>query len=123
MNKTVLIVDDDEGILDALSLVIATAGYTVIATVKGEEAYETAKKQRPDIILLDVLLSGSNGRDICEQLKKDDITKYIPVLMISAHPSGMTRAFACGADDFLAKPFDVDVLLEKVQQGLCIKHS
>jgi len=70
----------------------------------------------PDILLLDMLLSGQNGREITKQLKSQDSTKYIPIILFSAYPSAEDDARRVGADDFIAKPFDIDVLLAKIEQ-------
>lgn len=111
MGKTILVVDDDESILDAISLILEDSGYTIITLSKGNQTIEKAIALTPDLILLDVLMSGSDGRDICKMLKSDERTKAIPVVMISAHPSAKKDLMAYGADDFLAKPFDTDDLL------------
>ncbi len=66
------------------------------------------------MILLDVLLSGKDGREIVKYLKSQDETRYIPVIMFSAHPSAEETARKAGADDFIAKPFDIDELLVKI---------
>ena len=112
----ILVVDDDESILDAISLVLEEEGYIVETTLKGEETYTKIASFKPDVIVLDVLMSGSDGRQICKRLKKDPIIKRIPVIMISAHPTAKYSVMECGADDFLAKPFDTNCLLEKVEK-------
>jgi DNA-binding response OmpR family regulator len=114
--KRILVVDDDEGILDAISMFLAEEGYTVSTTPKGEETYKKIDEFHPDVILLDVLMSGSDGRDICRKLKRDEKTRKIPVIMISAHPSAAKSVFEFGADDFLAKPFETEELILKVTQ-------
>ncbi len=114
----ILVVDDDESILDAITLILEEEKYEVETTPKGEEAYTKTTLFLPDLILLDVLMSGSDGRLICRQLKTDDSTKKIPVIMISAHPSAKNGAFECGAEDFLPKPFDMYQLLGKIQLHL-----
>ena|SRR5258708_2290308 len=118
MAKRILVVDDDESILDAVSLILEEAGYSVETTCKAEEIYEKIATYHPDGILLDVLMSGNDGRDICKNLKQDPTTKYIPIIMISAHPSAKEGVLECGADDFLAKPFETDELLKKVEKHL-----
>jgi len=114
----VLVVDDDPDILDALQLTLEDAGYEVTTSEKGEYAENLRDTERglPDIIILDVLLSGKDGRIICQKLKSREDTKHIPILMISAHPNARQSIEAVGADDFLAKPFDVDDLLAKVAE-------
>lgn len=114
INKKVLIVDDDEGILDAISLILEDEGYTVKTSSDGDSTFRVVKKLHPNIILLDVLLSGSDGREICKILKNNTETKDIPVVMISAHPTAKKSIREYGADAFLAKPFEASELLTTV---------
>lgn len=111
MNKKILVVDDDEGIVDALSLMLEEYGYKVSSTLRGEETYQKVVKFRPDLIFLDILMSGADGRIICQKLKSNSKTKSIPIVMISAHPSAKKHAIRVGADGFLAKPFETDDLI------------
>ncbi len=112
----VLVVDDDESILDAICITLEDFGYTVATIMKGNEIYQKIRTFHPDVILLDVLMSGSDGREICRNIKGDNATKKIPVVMISAHPSANKGARECGANDFLAKPFETKDLLTKIEQ-------
>ena len=109
----ILVVDDDPDILDALQFLLEFAGYEVKTTEKGEyaENLRDANDGLPNVIILDVLLSGKDGRLICKKLKSQEETKHIPIIMISAHPNARQSVAAVGADDFVAKPFDVDELL------------
>lgn len=121
-NRTIkiLAVDDDPDILDALRFTLEDAGYDVTTTEKGEyaENLRDTNGGLPDVIILDVLLSGKDGRLICQKLKSREDTRHIPIIMISAHPNAKQSVKAVGADDFLAKPFDIDELLTKVAQYL-----
>lgn len=114
--KKILVVDDDLDILDALQLMLEDAGYEVTTTEKGEyaENLRDTNGGLPDVIVLDVLLSGKDGRLICQKLKSQQETKHIPIIMISAHPNAKQSVAAVGADDFVAKPFDMDDLLAKI---------
>jgi DNA-binding response OmpR family regulator len=116
MTKRVLVVDDDPDILDALQMMLEDAGYGVKTCEKGDYAENLRDESgdMPDVIILDVLLSGKDGRTICRTLKAEDVTRHIPVIMISAHPNAEASARDVGADDFVAKPFDIDVLLARV---------
>ena len=118
MNRKILVVDDDPGILDAVSLILDESGYLVETAMKGDEIFEKVQKFHPELILLDVLMSGKDGRDICRKLKADESTKEIPVIMVSAHPTAGKGALECGAQDFLAKPFDADELIAKIEKNL-----
>lgn len=116
MQKTILVVDDDPDILDAITLTLEYAGYNVTTSEKADYAEKLLDKRNslPKLIILDVLLSGMDGRTICKKLKASKKTKKIPIIMISAHPDADKSTRMVGADDFLAKPFEVDELLSKV---------
>jgi DNA-binding response OmpR family regulator len=116
MSKKILVVDDDEAITDSLSLILEAEGFSVATTTKGEETFMAINTFKPDLILLDVLLSGNDGRHICRQLKKTLPTRHIPVIMISAHPSALEDYSDCGAQNFLAKPFELNRLLSLIHQ-------
>jgi DNA-binding response OmpR family regulator len=119
-SKKIVVVDDDPDILDALQMTLEDEGYDVTTTEKGEYAENLRKTNGnlPDLIILDVLLSGRDGRTICQKLKSQQETRHIPVIMISAHPNAKQSVKDVGADDFLAKPFDVDELLALVAKYL-----
>ncbi|MBI4130541.1 response regulator [Candidatus Roizmanbacteria bacterium] len=111
VSKKILVVDDDEGISNAISLILELEGYVVETTLKGDETYHKIESFKPDVILLDVLISGTDGRRICHRLKQDRHTSQIPVIMISAHPTAEQSVRDCGAEAFLAKPFNSEELL------------
>src|SRR5436305_6910294 len=114
--KKVLVVDDDPDILDALQFLLEDVGYRVTTTEKGEyaENLHDTNDGLPDVIILDVLLSGKDGRLICQKLKSQEETKRIPIIMMSAYPNAKQSVTVVGADDFLAKPYDMDELLTKI---------
>ncbi len=117
--KKILVVDDDEGILEVVQIVLEGEGYLVQTCQNGACLQQhTTQSQLPDLILLDVLLAGEDGREMCKKLKSDKLTKNIPVIMLSAHSDTNKIADVSGANDFLEKPFDVDVLIEMVKQYL-----
>ena len=112
----ILIIDDDESILDAVSLLLSDFGYHVDTISRGEEARVKVPELLPNIILLDVLMSGVDGRDICKSLKQDEKTKHIPIIMLSAHPGVSKNMSEYGADGFLSKPFEIDDLLKTIEK-------
>ncbi len=112
MTKKILVIDDDEGIVDALQVFLETSGFDVQTTRKAEEIYDRIKEYKPDVVLLDVLMSGLDGRQICKTLKATPGTKKIPVVIISAHPSAHKSIAESGAEAFLAKPFETAELLQ-----------
>ncbi len=116
-----MIADDDPGIVDAIGLMLEFEGYQVSSTVNGSTVLGI-KDKYPDVLVLDIWMSGQDGREICRQLKKDLSLKHIPVLMISASKDIGQSALDAGADDFLAKPFEMDDLLGKIDQ-LISKHN
>lgn len=115
--KKILVVDDDESIIEVIQLVLESEGYHV-QTSMDSNLLPLFKKGEPDLILLDVLLSGADGRDICKQLKGNPKTAHIPVIVLSAHSDADKIADDGGADDFLEKPFDVDALIAIVEKHL-----
>src|SRR5690348_2276001 len=102
VQKKILVVDDDPDILEFLQVILEEEGYTVATTDKGDYVGKLHDGELPTLILLDILLSGRDGREIVKSLKSHKETKHIPVIMFSAHPSAETTARACGADDFIA---------------------
>ena len=110
----ILIVDDNEDILDAIELMLDSSGYEIQTMHKCQDALTNIAAFQPDLILLDVLLAGCDGRDIAKKLKSDKKTRDIPIIMISAHPSVENSIKESGANDFLSKPFDMHKLLDKV---------
>lgn len=116
--KRILIVDDEPDILEFLQVVLEEEGYTVVTSDKAEYLEQLHNGGLPHLILVDVLLSGKDGREIVKYLKSQKETKAIPIIMFSAHPSAEQTALKAGAEDFLAKPFDIDVLLAKIAQYL-----
>jgi len=112
--QKILIVDDDLDILEAVQLILETSGYKVDKTSQGNEVQNKIETFKPDLILLDVLLSGYDGRQIAKILKNNVKTKDIPIIVLSAHPSASKSLDPIGVDGFLAKPFDMDDLLGKI---------
>lgn len=117
-----LIVDDDPAIVDAISLILEDEGYEV-ATASGGNIVSIAELNRPDIVLLDIRLSGQDGRDVCRALKMAPTTARVPVLMISANQHGASYAQQAGADDYLAKPFELDDILAKVATWTSLRNT
>lgn len=114
--KKILVVDDDEAILDVVTIVLSDEGYSVTTLTTGETLYKLTNPL-PDLIILDILLSGEDGRDICRHLKSNDATQHIPIILFSAHSHGdiYTQLPHHKYDYFLSKPFDVDDLIRVVK--------
>jgi len=109
--KKILVADDDPGIVDAMQILLEDEGYEVITTLDGEKIYELYE-QKPDLVFLDIWMSGINGSSVCRKLKTDTATKDTPVIMFSANRDTEDIASQCGADDFLSKPFEINKLLD-----------
>ncbi len=116
-SKKVLVVDDDPDIREIISLILDMEGFTVCGLDNGREVLDRIQSCRPDLILLDVMLGDSDGRDICKILKNAPDTRQIPVIIVSA-THGLHTAYEkrCGADDYISKPFDVNELIDRVRK-------
>ena len=118
--KSVLIVEDEEDILALLHYNLIKAGYNAECASHGEEALEAIAAKIPDLILLDLMLPGIDGMEICRRLRSDETTSEIPIIMLTAR--GEEEDIVCGlelgADDYVTKPFSIKVLLARVQTVL-----
>lgn len=115
--KKVLVADDDPAIVDAIKLMLELYDYDVSTAVDGETIYKM-EKEYPDLLLLDIWMSGQDGREICKYLKNNPHTKHIPIIMISASRDIIQSTKEAGADDFIAKPFEMKELVNKVEKYL-----
>jgi len=115
---TVLIVEDEESILLALEESLSQAGYRVVTSKTGNEALEMADQQRPDAVLLDVMLPGMSGFEACRQMRSKGLT--MPVIMLTARSEEFDKlqGFEVGADDYVTKPFSIDELLARLKAVL-----
>ena len=113
----VLIIDDDPDVRTMMDIVLRKKGFTVDTAARQEEVFEKIAAFQPEVILLDVLLSGADGRLICRQIKNDKRMAHIPVIMCSAHPGAATKG-DYGADDFISKPFSEEILLETINKHI-----
>ncbi len=114
--KKITVADDDPGILDAVGMMLEMEGYEVTTTLNGNTIL--TQTELPDVFILDIWMSGSDGRELCKKLKSEERTKNIPVILISASNDLKRSAETAGADDFLAKPFEIDALLQKIAHAL-----
>jgi K+-sensing histidine kinase KdpD len=122
--KKVLIVEDNQENTDLLVFFLKPKGYKITTVADGLQALETIKNDKPDIILLDIMLPKMNGFELCEKLKSDRATMSIPILMITAlkELKDKIRALEVGADDFISKPFENVELLARVKSLLRLKE-
>ncbi|MFH1798134.1 MAG: response regulator [Candidatus Omnitrophota bacterium] len=118
--KRILVVDDEIELVKAIRLRLEHAGYEVLLAYNGREGFEKAEKEKPNLILMDVLMPEMDGLQAVEKLKTNNQTEAIPVLMLTAKSqlTDVTKATNLGAEDYIVKPFDSKVLLEKVKKAL-----
>ena len=116
----ILIINDDPDIIKAVSPILRARSYIVDTASGGAEGIERAKRDRPDLIVLETEMPDISGYDICTRLKSDRTTKNIPVIMMSAngHNDSVVRARASGASDYIVKPFNLFTLLGKLRRFL-----
>ena len=114
----ILLIDDDPDIRTVMGVTLKKEGYEVATASRREEALEMIEQEKPSLILLDVLLSGTDGRELCREIKSAEETKHIPVIMFSGHPSAAFQFESYGANDFIAKPFNTETLLEKLSRQI-----
>lgn len=113
--KKVYVAEDDPSILEIISMILLDIGYDVETSPNGR-SLQNQRKVLPDLIMLDIRMSGTNGGEICRTLKSDPKTSSIPVVLISANRDLNDIAMNCKADDVLAKPFDIEDLISMVRK-------
>jgi DNA-binding response OmpR family regulator len=115
MPAKILIIEDDPHILLGLEEVLKGEGYDIATCKRGDQAFDAARRQRPDLIVLDVMLPGASGYDVCRQLRSRDIGT--PILMLTAKGQELDKVVGLnlGADDYVTKPFGVRELLARIQ--------
>ena len=110
--KKVLLVDDERAILKVLSIKLRISGYDVVTAPGGQEALDLVKSECPDIMLLDVIMPGIDGFGVLEKLRT---FSELPVIVFSARPENAQNALTLGANDFMAKPLDVDDMVKRME--------
>lgn len=117
-NKKILVVDDDVDMLLMLTIFLKENGYQVEGTLNGIEAFKRTEQFKPDLIIMDIFLSGTNGKDICYSLKNTEKTKLIPIILISSDEQNKQEVKDAGANEFINKPFEITYLLTRVRELL-----
>lgn len=115
--KKILVVDDDQNIQEAIKIILEMNNFKVEVD-DGSAVEEKVSATNPDLVLLDILLAGKDGRKICLKMKSSKKNESLPVILISAHADAANSYKKCRANDFLAKPFEIDDLLSKVNKHL-----
>lgn len=117
MKPGILIADDDDGIRDILRILLGKEGYELQLKANGNDLLAN-KFSLPDLFLIDKQLPGVCGLDVCRHLKSQDLTRHIPVIMISAASDLATLSLEAGADNYMEKPFDLESLLKMITHYL-----
>ena len=118
--KKILVVDDEVDLVETVRFPLEIEGYNVLVAYNGEEALNQARKENPDLILLDLMLPKLDGYKVCRLLKFDERYKHIPILMLTAKTQEKDKVIGLetGADEYITKPFEMDYLLKKVKEYL-----
>lgn len=118
--KSILIVENDESVLEVLQEIFKNEGYKTHCYGQVEDIFKLVDDFKPDLVLLDYILPGINGGELCAQLKKDSETRHIPVIICSAYPQVMLSLGSYGCNAFISKPFELSDIVMQVED--CIKN-
>ncbi|HNT28275.1 MAG TPA: response regulator transcription factor [bacterium] len=118
--ERILVVDDEQDILELIRYNLSREGYQIDAVTSGEEAIKIARDRHPDLIILDLMLPGIDGLDVCRLLKGETRTAHIPIIMLTAkgEDSDVVTGLELGAEDYMTKPFSPKVLIARVRNIL-----
>ncbi len=119
-HKRILVVDDEVDLVETIRFSLELEGFEILVAYNGEEALNQARKEKPDLILLDLMLPKLDGYKVCRLLKFDERYKHIPILMLTAksQDKDKTIGLETGANEYITKPFDMDDLMKKVKHYL-----
>ena len=120
IKKKILVVEDEESILQLQTILLTLKGYEVEGVMDGQAALEAVAAKKPDLILLDIMLPKVNGFEVCRQVKTNEATRHIPVLMLSAKKSkeDLLKGEQVGTDGYITKPFKSAMVIETIQRLL-----
>jgi DNA-binding response OmpR family regulator len=118
--KKILVVDDQVDLVKTIQFALELEQYEVLVSYNGEDALNQARRENPDLILLDIMLPKLDGYKVCRLLKFDEQFKHIPILMLTAKTQEKDKILGVetGADEYITKPFDIDELIGKVKAYL-----
>jgi len=121
---TILVVDDERDIRDLVSYHLTRSGFMVVTAADGERALEVVRETVPDLIVLDLMLPGMDGLDVCRLLRRDPRTSHVPVVMLTARDdeTDVVTGLELGANDYVAKPFSPRILVARVRAALRSAH-
>jgi two-component system alkaline phosphatase synthesis response regulator PhoP len=117
MAKKILVIDDDPGLLELVGFILEQQGYEVITALDGSEGLRKVMEEKPDCLILDIMLPGIDGIEVCRYLRANPKTANLPILMLTAKalPRDQKIGFESGADDYLTKPFALSELVKRVK--------
>lgn len=120
MRELIVVIDDEEDIRELIRYNLSKDGFAVECAVSGEEGVELVQREKPDLVILDLMLPGIDGLEVCRRLKADPVLKTIPIVMVSARGEepDVISGLELGADDYVSKPFSPRVLLARVRSVL-----
>jgi two-component system phosphate regulon response regulator PhoB len=123
--ESILVVEDEEDIVELIEYHLKQSGFSVIRALDGPTGLELARKKRPGLVILDLMLPGMDGKDVCRALKSNPLTQSIPILMLTAKTEEVDRVigFELGADDYVTKPFSPRELVLRVKAILRRKEG
>jgi two-component system phosphate regulon response regulator PhoB len=119
-HETILVIEDEEDILELIRYNLDREGYQVVCAESGEKGLEIARRQRPDLLLLDLMLPGLDGLEVCKRLKTDGAVANLPIVMVTARgeEADVVTGLELGAEDYVTKPFNPRVLIARIRAVL-----
>ncbi len=118
MKRRILVVDDESDVAKALKIRLKASGYNVVVAGDTVQGYLMANKEKPDLIILDIMLPGGGGFVVAERLKQSAATHHIPIIFVTGISGGEERAYKIGASGYLMKPYQPEKLLETIHDAL-----
>jgi len=117
-NRKVLVVDDEQDVAKALKVRLKANGFNVVLASDSIQGFTMASKEKPDLIILDIMLPGGGGFAVAERLKQSQVTHRIPIIFLTGIAGGEERAYRLGASGYVMKPYHPDELLETISRAL-----
>lgn len=125
MGKRVLYIEDEQEMIDLVRLILSRKGYEVMGANGGREGLELVERERPDLVLLDLMMPDMDGWDVYQQLRTEEVTRQIPVIVITAKAQSIDKVLGlhiARVDDYISKPFSPQELVDSVERVLAV-HS
>lgn len=116
--STIYVLEDDEDIREVITWILEAEGFKVRSFENVTDFMSRDNRELPDLFVLDVMLPDGSGLEVCNLLRMEDMNSHIPIVIVSAHASLRQVASGCAADDFIQKPFDLSVFIDKIKEQL-----